>query len=215
MRKFLYLIVLLGLIISCKKQEVPTDESGVALLKAVTSLNTAESQKIAYSTLQDQERLSLWTEKLNSDIKSGNFSEKQIECILELQSLLTIDVFKKGKAKDIFNLITFPNWIKKNENVLTDAELYKIAFSFDLSPVQKKTLGSTVSNVMSDCVCAVGSQFTCYRVQPDGGNWGDCTLVGECAKSSHGCGALWDNECDGSRCSNKPVQPPIPPAPLP
>lgn len=220
--------LLIGLIAACNKEssdEINITDPGLKLYKSFLAIDDMETRQAAYGTLSSQEKFEFWQAKFSKDISSGQFSDEQINRIKDFAHSVKPEFFTKGDKKEIFKSITLPNWIKDNATIFTADEVFDLFFNININTAgnfSKKAI-SRNSVAAKDCHCAVGSRYTCYI---GGGQFGTCTRVLGCTKLSTGCGALWDDECDGDFCTQMPLvpypwpptpppTPPTPPAPLP
>lgn len=220
MKKWIFKRILLAVIalcslISCQKETgmlAKDTTDGQRLLSNLMALKQSEVQKVAYAALSDQERFDLWKAKLDNELTNENYNNKQKAKINELKNHLTVAIFQDGDAREVFHQLWLPEWVKSTKGILDGLQVYNIAFTIEAYiPVETvnnitnkaDNLTSMGSETVSACICALHSGFTCPMYSSDGGwpgvRWGACKLRGTCVES-RGCGALWDQECDGNQC---------------
>ncbi|WP_379091918.1 bacteriocin fulvocin C-related protein [Pedobacter sp. UC225_65] len=213
--KTVCLLALGLLIMSCSKDKQATHNDvimsyGKQLLKKITSINDEEAKKLAYSALSNNERYNLWAAKLAIKLLSNDLSSIQKEKLSELKNYLKPEIFQKGDAREIFHAVWFPNWAKNAENIFNPEDIYNLVLSINSDDI---TFAQTNNNkdvkVLAlpphACICALNSNYTCGYWSI---SWPPGYIFGTCKKSAQGCltnpetgcGALYDNECDGDKC---------------
>ncbi|WP_285008994.1 bacteriocin fulvocin C-related protein [Pedobacter faecalis] len=194
--------VLLG----CAKDESnlsgfePTKQS-VATLQKIQRLQGFEEARIAYASLSQNERHSLWMTKLQLAIESNKYNSNQVKLIKDIMKSLKIDFFRKGEYKEVFKTAILPDWIERSKSIFTKDEIYNLLFTLENSNGANFSISSSGDEQLPACHCARGSNWTCYL---GGGNFANCwVLVAyDCVTQSTGCGAFMDDECDGNFCTN-------------
>ena len=207
---WLFIMAFILLVLSCRKntdikENVSLTSNGEKLLASINVLAQHEVKKVAYSSLSDKDRFELWQAKLENEASKEIYSSEQKSIISELKNHLTVAIFKNSDEKQVFNLTWLPNWVNRSKRVFNDLQIHNIAFTIgdiEASDINTKSLTSSGSEGDSGCICALNSNFTCPSFTigwPPSATYGPCTLQGSCI-SSRGCGALWDQECDGNHC---------------
>lgn len=213
-------VCLIGFITSCNKinikPDLPNEPTALQLktYKNLTSIRAVEDRKLAYGALNSEERYAFWSHKLNLASESDQFTGLQKSKIKEIISALSVDFFNGGDAKEIFKNYFLKNWIASASNLFKEQQIFELLFT--INPVgsvfSKNKLSGSISintEAPKDCHCAVGAFWTCFSGHelPDG-EWvpthGECTKSGACVTDTSGCGALYDDDCDGNKCSNEP-----------
>lgn len=205
--------LLYAVFIGCSKVETQPAEvksdnfRGSQHLSSIKMLAKEEDKKIAYSSLTPEERYALWQAKLEIASNSTTYSSVQVEKILEIKNALHLDYFKSEDKKKIFQLSKLPEWIKSVSGIFSSDQIYNLIFT--LNDIDRDS--SNRVELVADCKCAVNSSWTCYNLQEGAGPSGepvykyqDCTKTGKCTELTNGCGAFWDDECDGDTCTPYP-----------
>jgi hypothetical protein len=206
--QIIYTLIFLSIfIISCSKNESITEDDnflqGMQIYKRLSMSSNLEETRLAYSSLSSSERQKMWQAKLTSKLISNSFSAEQKRKILDIKNHLTLDVFNKGDAREIFYTNWFPSWATSATKTFSNIEIYNLIFSInDISPV------TNLQESPKGCICALHSTFTCPKwsvTWPLVLNFGTCKLKGTCVAKDSGCGALMDQECDGDFCPDDDV----------
>jgi len=204
--------------LSCKKlnsevlsQDLSND--AILLLSNLNKIQKVDEAKLAYSLLSSEQRYAVWALKLANSLDDASYSSAQKTKIKEIKDYITVDVFKEGDMREVFYTHWFPNWVKRSEGILTSFQVENLVFSLrgiDLTSISTLSKSKTKKSQISDtpspkgCICALNSNFTCpsYTVSwPPSVSYGKCEKSsGGCVATTTGCGALWDQECDGDTC---------------
>lgn len=180
--------------------------SGMLLLAKVSGVENTETKYLVYSSLTPDEKYSLWTAKLGDRIRSSELSTIQANKLLEIKNYLSPEIFKEGMKREIFYTHWFPEWVTGAEKVLSREEIYLSIFSINgKSKARGNGLQQELPPSTMACICALNATYTCPKwtlgLEPVL-TFGKCFLsAADCVEKS-GCGALWDNECDGDICDN-------------
>lgn len=208
------LIISVLMIFSCSKdsssEKISSNASELKnreLFSKITRLANIENKKLAYSELSASERYSVWMSKFNYLLEGNDYTSEQKKCIVILKDKLSVELFHSGDAREIFKSVWLPQWIKNSKVCLTDIQIYNIAFTLDTPTNPNESVNSRITTSLQSfgsegefCHCAVNSNYTClysYLGQP---RFGRCSLSGSCITAVRGCGALWDDDCDGNLC---------------
>lgn len=176
-------------------------------LSKISIVADFEEKRLLYSTQTDEQRYYIWYTYLESKLNSLEYTDIQKAAILTLKNKLNINLFKDTDERIIFQEIWLPQWIKFAKNLFSDIQIYNLAFNIqitqDVSP-NFQTNTNKLEIEVQDCTCKQGSSYTCPRLV--GGiipfiQYGDCSFVNKCNNLIRGCGAFFDDECDGSKCS--------------
>jgi hypothetical protein len=197
-------ISLLAIVIffsSCSKNEssAPVESPnsiGTKLLGAVMQYDNPEILKLAYSSLSDGDRFLLWKAKLSNASKDDSYSDIQKKLIQEINDKISIKNFMKSDEREVFNKVWLPAWITKNKSSFIGDELYNLLFTIQAVKSGELTISKSVSEV--NCHCKLGSSWTCYQGSM---YWSTCTKLNDCRELDRGCGALFDDRCDGNFCN--------------
>lgn len=173
------------------------------LLYKITQFSVIEDKRLIYSLLEDSERYKLWLAYLERESSTTSYTLEQRKAIQQLKNRLTLGIFQNNSDdRTIFQTIWLPEWIKNFSPIFTDYEIYNIAFNLNNSK-DKTTTETQKIAVESSCFCALHSRFTCPSFSfPISISNGTCLLTMEnaCKETTKGCGALFDQECDGNSC---------------
>lgn len=176
MKKILFLGVLLTLF-SCENENLESINSD-AKVNQILELESQNEQKLAYSFLKPQEKVTIWKKHLDIMISSNDYNKKQINFIKNLRKSLTINFFSdKSKAKDVFSKKIIAEGLKN----FSKKELYFLT-----------TTLSTNSRLqpppISTCGCSTSSDW-CLS--------GNCNGTAYCLRDSNNCGTFWEYTCNG------------------
>jgi hypothetical protein len=175
MRRILFLGVLFTLL-SCENDNLETINSD-AKVNQILELESQNEQKLAYSFLKPQEKVTIWKKHLDLMISSNDYNNEQINFINNLQKSLTINFFsEKSKAKDTFNKKT----ISEGLIIFSKKELYFL--------INSLSTNSRLQPPISTCGCSTSSDW-CLS--------GNCNGTAYCLRDSDNCGTFWDYTCNG------------------
>ena len=178
MKKIIFGIVATLLLISCENDNLESINSD-AKVNQILKLESQNEQKLAYSFLNPQEKVTIWKKHLDLMLTSNDYNNKQINFINNLQKSLTINFFSdKSKAKDTFN----KKIISEGLRIFSKKELYFLITSLSTnSRLQQPPPIST-------CGCSTSSDW-CLS--------GNCNGTAYCLRDSDNCGTYWDYTCNG------------------
>ena len=178
MKKIIFGIVATLLLISCENDNLESINSD-AKVNQILKLESQNEQKLAYSFLNPQEKVTIWKKHLDLMLTSNDYNNKQINFINNLQKSLTINFFSdKSKAKDTFN----KKIISEGLRIFSKKELYFLITSLSTnSRLQQPPPIST-------CGCSTSSDW-CLS--------GHCNGTAYCLRDSDNCGTFWDYTCNG------------------
>jgi len=207
----LHLLIGIFLFSSCSKNQTFDKEfqpdGGKELLSKISAFQAAEDVRISFSTLNPSEKSDFWLEKLKSDKEHGGYTLEQIAIIDKLISYIEPAIFdRESDKRAIFKVSWFPQWINESKKELTEVQIYNIAFSIgnnqgtNTSMLETSSAGSEAPPPL--CICAVGSHYTCYYGTISGAiGFAPCKKTSaNCITKVTGCGALFDDDCDGNYC---------------
>ncbi len=219
--RLLVLAALVGCLLSCTKEKVSTEPIQRPSLKtftSVTNVSNLEARKVAYSSLNGNERFQFWQGRFEVAISSGEYNEIQISKIRELANALSPEYFTNSDKKEIFKAVQLPKWIESCKNILSDYQIFDLIFSikYEASSLLVMKANQTASGTTNqvnlvapgdgggNCTCALGSSYTCpyYSSIPPFISYHPCSKASSvaCSESVRGCGALLDDACDGNVC---------------
>lgn len=168
--------------ISNKKQTAEVISRKITNLLKITS---AADQKLAYKTLDTNEKAIAWKTHLNDVIKSGIYNDAQNELLSELQRNIQATFFNLSNDQFKFRSME-ETWLSKAKKIFNSDDLKNIVFSLSI-PLNKTTL--KIQSIAPDCSCSQESDF-CGGTQY-------CKASSSCVKTDSGCGFLWGHKCDG------------------
>jgi len=199
-------------LLSCAKEKTAVNFSqdqlllkGNELFSKIEKIEGVENRKLAYSNLSNAERYSVWNGKLEKLLNSNKFTKEQKIRISALKDKLSIGLFNPGDDREVFKSIWLPEWIRNSKPYFNEIQIYNIAFTLDDEIIpsinnELQTSGSESGDNM--CFCAVYSNFTCLYSYFGNPAFGTChKLATSCITKVRGCGALWDDDCDGNFCT--------------
>ena len=186
---------------------IENGDTGYSILARFDKLNGRENRRLAYTQLSENERFQLWTARLEYAMQNGSYNNAQLVVIKKLKDRLNVNIFKESDEREIFKTIWFPSWIKESSKVLSDYQIYNLAISLD-QPILGNNVDAIARTALlsengseSDCFCALHSRWTCPSFSiPPSVSFGTCLKVGDCEAKIDGCGALYDDDCDGNSC---------------
>lgn len=185
--KNLLLPAFLVLLFSCSKiNESPIDKINSVNFEKVEMVESEleqQKQLDMYLSLNSEERLKIWNNRISSFMESGKLSSQQKEILKIVSSKLTNSIFDLdqsalAKAREIETEIT-PLVLKS----FSKGEMKEILAS--LKPIGKNyKSGLKPNSVQTACQCNGSSVWDCDR----------CT--GGCSQDAHGCGTFLLFSCN-------------------
>lgn len=154
------------------------------LRQAITNYNSLELQRAMYRSYTPQQKLIIWTDKLNQVIQFGGWSNAQIDYIILVKNQLNQLVFTDNSIEQE-NFITFYHNIQSNGINLFGITTFGLLNDYDASAP-----GGTEGN--NDCECCSSCSFTC-----EWWNGQACDKSNKCLADTRGCGFLFNQKCDG------------------
>lgn len=211
--KFTALAVLfLTIFSSCSKKDDLTGnkyeiiQKGRMMISLLEPHKDFETRQLSYSLLSPEQRYSLWYAKLSDNAAQNIYTNEQSSKIIELRDYISEQTFTKGDKREIFYSVWFPNFVKQTESIFSSTQFYSLFMTLDQNlKIDDSNPTVNVEEPPLVCKCALNSNFTCpsYSFSLPIGvsvSYGKCEKIGACTATSSGCGALWDNECDGDTC---------------
>lgn len=216
----LSLLIALLVVLSCKKNEinslVPDEISALTIAKynAIKSLPSAQAKKLSFTSLDPTEKADFWQYHITLALK--DLTEQQKELLKEIKNRFVPAIFVEGSTeREIMTSLYIGQWLNKADKIFKADEIGNI-FYF----LQKETPSIVKSNkndgtevkaeALPDCMCNLGSAYTCpkvtYHMGTDG-IWGE-TTYGSCSNQAPGCkednwgcglGGLF--YCNGNKCT--------------
>ncbi len=156
-------------------------------------------QRAVFRSYTTERKLDFWMEKLHRTLLLGNWTEKEILHIKNLEDILNVTIFESYSKNQILKTeqaVFAKEWVAYSLNTLkwNKAKLTFVVSSLYYSETefnQASAIELNLSITSSDCVCNMGMDF-CYYEFNLGCKSSDCTA------SSSGCGWLWGDPCDGT-----------------
>jgi len=207
MKNIILLIIGIFLFIACSEnddlqQENVVDQEEVINLKFIQNIETSigEEQKILYSLLNKNEKAFVWNSKIDRLLQSDKLSNRQRSIIVEVQSLLTSQLFDEENANRNILLKDIERWFKNHVNDFSRDEIYNYFGTIDNGILTSTKLGS--SKILSDSIVISGASCNCSSDILDCGFFGDCdnTISSGCSEELEGCGVFDLFPCRGG-CS--------------
>lgn len=189
MKKMLFIFGLLAItsLNSCSENELENlSNTNISETKINQVLNEkdSETQKLMYSSLNPDEKLSIWDRKLSILLTDKKLNKQQKELLIELKNNISSDVFNNkllNDEKEIFKNVYSKSFLEKAKKV----------FSNQFIVTSFYTLSSKTYNGENSCSCNIGAIFTCsYKIE--------CRTIKVCKPTNSGCGFMTAFECDGN-----------------
>jgi hypothetical protein len=143
-----------------------------------------------FRTLSSDNKASIWKEKMQYIIDSGNLSGSEIQFFQNLKNKITADVYSGNEPSEeisqlIMNAKTQFGWSDTLAAVYFEIPYTYMEFMSYFVPA------SPIAGSGSSCTCRKGFS-SCFIKDYD-------YCGGDCALQDGGCGFLWLSDCDG-RC---------------
>lgn len=183
-------------------------------VRAVQELSGA-AQRLAYLTLTPGERRHLWTSKLRAQMDRPEYTSDQAGLIQRLHDFFDGVAFQSETSerdRDAFR----DAWLADAEGTLPDDRIAFLAYRLEGdyadylatlphadTPDASATPDATSPDpkAITDCRCSLGSRYTCGRFTSwDTLEYGTCTTLNFCERTSSGCGFGFLYQCDASTC---------------
>lgn len=154
------------------------------------------SKRLAYKSLNSQEKYNFWLNHLNGFLEIKEFSSAQKRLIKEAINHLSEPIYRDNNSRIVFKEFIDGNWSKEVLNQFSKQQIQEI---FMLITPEKITKYTNTAKT-ADCNCNVSSLFiedcprnsSCYYVP------NNCSLPkceeGECFS----CGMMWLDICNAS-----------------
>lgn len=230
MKNWLMVLALLYVLQGCSKEVNPPAEKRAAVLETLAAMDIP-AQRVSFSLMPARDRFQVWQDHLQLKLAQADVSSLKWKLISELIQYNSEAFYEDGKndKKEIAVTLFAVKWLTRAESVFSRQEIYELAFS--INPVSREesylaaNFAGTATSVTRldqnvspyndekypDCVCAVGSNYTCpyttYYHTTYGDqmvlNYGSCSYNGSRpCDTEGGCGFLGWQLCDGNTCSN-------------
>ena len=184
-------LVMVSLIFySCNKNEdlgLQLNDSSSKIAN-VLSINDFEKQKIAFELLNSDEKYTIWENKLENLINSGELNVSQIEIVRNMLSKFTPEVYTESEYRAYFNTIITKDFVVKANKLFTADELNNYFYS--MSGLQDRRYDDGRS---CNCNNATIGGFDCSGI-----DFRHCTAPSAgCRDTSFSCGVFNTSPCDG------------------
>jgi hypothetical protein len=189
MRRLFLFISLLFISISCSTDDNTLNEGiNQSKINEVLNQNDYETQKVMYRMLNQNEKLTLWDNKINNLILNNNLNKKQVELLNELKINLKTEIFNQvsSENKTIFKTVFVKDFLNKSKSVFASEFFFDNFYNIQLKI-------APIDSELPDCTCNKGSAFSC------GWNSVTCRESDKCSDTDDGCGFLLLYSCNG-RC---------------
>lgn len=222
--------ILFLVMISCSKENDSATSNNLAQTEmerkaeAIQHIKNPDAQRVAFNMLTSEEKSFVWNKHLTDYIKRHRLTNEQLAHIKYLIPLNTARLYADKKYATIMQATEFNPWIKRATRLFDDNTIYNIAFNlYDANAVMADPVAKLVDPTydegggLGDCVCNVGSAFTCaktkmIRTPKEDGTvvYQTVTTFGNCSKNpkvdcktvNQGCGFMQNYPCDGNKCDN-------------
>ncbi|GHN02086.1 hypothetical protein WSM22_35750 [Cytophagales bacterium WSM2-2] len=172
-------IVIALLCVATGCQNSTDDNLSINKVNNVMTL-TGASQKLAYQMLTPNEKVTIWTNKLQGHLMSNFYNSNQKALISELKDQINSGILEKDRNE----ITKFQNsWLKRASASFSKPFLYKIAFSISDKVIVFDAPAKCECNKESVFSCTIDDTYTCQ--------------TSNCIVQSYGCGFLWSYVCDG------------------
>lgn len=205
-----------------ERTEIPKTHKEI--FQNIKTIKKRTDRRNAFNTLTSNEKLFFWQIRLDNFINNNNLSQKQIETIKNVKKMLKPKYFEYGTVQNKgFSVIILKDIINLLEKHFSQTDVYLMLFEIDEKEevikrqenLQKTKNIKTKSGNLKECICNVGSRYTCGRINTSvsiqakaspsvefSTEFGKCTEGNSCGESSWGCGGFFTQSCNGSSCSN-------------
>jgi hypothetical protein len=175
--------------IGCKRSNDPTPQKNYNVSPKISTLLKLSSpleQKLAYLTLDTNEKAAIWKEHLSEIIKSGIFNAQKNKLLTEIAATIKPAMFQQ--PKQFSEMSDYErDWLERANKVFSKNEL-KIAVS-SLSIPSTLAVNPNVVQQPSSCGCSQSSDWCGSNFYCDSAN---------CTKASSGCGTFFQYSCNGN-----------------
>lgn len=223
MKKFTILVAanlfLCFILQSCQKETY----QGVAKFENLRNLKDAGKMRIAFNGLTSIEKADFWRHNLKSGMIGLTASQRKL--VMEIYNKLSPAIYEKGTNDYItFTTLVVPAWLKKAEALFSKDKISELFYFLEGEKVVDAAASSYVldqvprepvayySESAPDCLCNIGSSYTCKKKQIEVGTggakmtvtYGSCNYTTNayvCDRDDYGCGfsGLWS--CNGNNCT--------------
>jgi hypothetical protein len=159
------------------------------LRQVITNNTSLEVQRTIYRTYTPEQKLIIWTDKLNQTLQyGGGWNNEQYDFIIMVRNHLNELVFTDNSIQQA-NFITFYHNIQSNGinlfGLTTFGKIFGLLNDYD----NNAPVGTEGNN---DCECCSTCTFTC-----EWWNGQSCDKSNKCVSDTRGCGFLFNQKCDG------------------
>ena len=180
MKKLLVLFVCIS-IFSCEKDSVSED---VSTFQAKSIVSLTEQQRLAYSLLDEEEKVIFWKTYLNDAIDNDeSLTSSEIDLIDEVIDEISADLFKddSNTTKEAFKNIFVPDFLARAQTTFAAGKIQHLFYGY--------TQLTQPGGGTKTCDCNVGSLWGCRTDCQDK----SCNEP----QQPNDCGFLWMYPCDG------------------
>lgn len=185
------------LIISCTDDNSQNENSNVNRNKIdnVLSITNAEDQKIAFRLLNENEKYTLWTEKLKNIISNDNLNDDQKNLINDVLVKMKPIVFSDVKSDydEYFTNIISKEFVNNSVKLFTKKQIREYFFQINMYSKLPGEFGGGGGDPIPSCNCNNAII----------GGW-DCEIAYACKKTGVTCGGDYmdcgvfnTSPCDG------------------
>ena len=218
-KKFICLMVLLGILYSCQKSDHLSADPKKDILSTVERISSAsdyEEQQQIFNLMSPCERYALWKKHLDTARAQflQNGSNQKVALIDQLYPYLSCSTFdENSNSSSILLNYVLPTWLENAKEVFTPMELYDITTDPTEDNIGSRTAPPDIGTPPgggggTPCWCNVGTTgFSCTTMQFVFGlppRWeiksGICYQKTDCVSTRMGCGFLWLSNCNGNSC---------------
>jgi hypothetical protein len=204
---------------SCKKETL----QGVAKFENLRNLTDAAKMRIAYNGLTSVEKADFWKYNLKNSMAGLTTLQKNL--VREIYNTLSPALYENG-TDDYITLTTLviPGWLKKAEALFSKDKISHLFYFLEGEKVVNTVASAYAldqvtrepqdyySESAPNCLCNIGSSYTCKRKQIEVGtggakmtvSYGICnysTSASICDRDDYGCGFMGTWACNGNNCS--------------
>lgn len=201
---------------SCKKETL----QGVAKFENLRNLTNAAEMRIAFTELTSSEKADFWKYNLRNSMIG--LTPLQRKLVRDIYNKLSPAVYERGTNDNItFTTLVIPGWLKKADGIFSKDKISELFYFMEGEKIVNNTASSYVleqvpvtyySESAPDCLCNIGSSYSCKKKEIEVGTgggkikvtYGSCsysTSAYICDRDDYGCGFLSTWACNGNLCT--------------
>ena len=156
-------------------------------------------QRAIFVAKSPEQRFALWNDKYAEILKDLDLNDNQRNSIKELQSFLSVDIFKSDfNGKDDF-LLKINNWanLAAEQDVFTLGEINQLVLSLESKLNTHEVINRTGGDPEPSKQCECNNNDSRGFIWDDCGELQKCKKCEGCITITFGCGPLYITPCDG------------------